>query len=73
MPTLPPDMPDEKINDLVDYMMTLKGKAPAAEAVRRCHGQSLPDARPATARAKPMRMPNRMRRATLPRKWRAPS
>jgi mono/diheme cytochrome c family protein len=25
MPTLPPDMPTEKINDLVDYMLTLKG------------------------------------------------
>ena len=30
MPTLPPDMSDEKINDLVDYLMTLKGEAPAA-------------------------------------------
>jgi predicted CXXCH cytochrome family protein len=29
MPTLPPDTPDEKINDLVDYLMTLKGEAPA--------------------------------------------
>jgi predicted CXXCH cytochrome family protein len=30
MPTLPPDMPDKKINDLVNYLMTLKGEAPAA-------------------------------------------
>jgi predicted CXXCH cytochrome family protein len=30
MPTLPPDMSDQKINDLVDYLMTLKGGAPAA-------------------------------------------
>lgn len=29
MPTLPPNMPDEKISDLVDYLMTLDGKAPA--------------------------------------------
>jgi len=27
MPTLPPDTPDAKINDLVDYLMTLKGNA----------------------------------------------
>ncbi len=31
MPTLPPDMPTEKINQLVDYLMTLKG-TPQAEA-----------------------------------------
>jgi predicted CXXCH cytochrome family protein len=30
MPTLPPDMPDQKINDLVDYLMTLKGQTAAA-------------------------------------------
>jgi predicted CXXCH cytochrome family protein len=30
MPTLPPDTPDEKINNLVDYLMTLKGGALAA-------------------------------------------
>jgi predicted CXXCH cytochrome family protein len=30
MPTLPSDMSDEKINNLVDYLMTLKGEAPAA-------------------------------------------
>ena len=30
MPTLPPDMSDEKINDLVDYLVSLKGAAPAA-------------------------------------------
>jgi len=30
MPTLPPDMSDEKINDLVDYLVSLKGEAPAA-------------------------------------------
>ncbi len=29
MPTLPPETSDEKINNLVDYMMTLKGEAPA--------------------------------------------
>jgi predicted CXXCH cytochrome family protein len=29
MPTLPPDTSDEKINDLVDYLTTLKGEAPA--------------------------------------------
>jgi predicted CXXCH cytochrome family protein len=27
MPPLPPDMPDQKISDLVDYLLTLKGKA----------------------------------------------
>jgi predicted CXXCH cytochrome family protein len=30
MPTLPADMSDEKINNLVDYMMTLNGAVPAA-------------------------------------------
>jgi predicted CXXCH cytochrome family protein len=30
MPTLPPDTSDEKINNLVDYLMTLKGESPAA-------------------------------------------
>lgn len=29
MPPLPPDMSDAQINDLVDYLMTLKGQAPA--------------------------------------------
>jgi predicted CXXCH cytochrome family protein len=29
MPTLPPDTPTEKINQLVDYLMTLKGEVPA--------------------------------------------
>jgi predicted CXXCH cytochrome family protein len=29
MPTLPRDTSDEKISDLVDYLMTLKGEAPA--------------------------------------------
>jgi len=29
MPTLPPDMPDEKINNMVEYLLTLKGAAPA--------------------------------------------
>jgi predicted CXXCH cytochrome family protein len=32
MPTLPADMSDEKISNLVDYLMTLKGAAPAAKA-----------------------------------------
>jgi predicted CXXCH cytochrome family protein len=29
MPTLPPDMSDEKINEMVDYLATLKGEASA--------------------------------------------
>ena len=29
MPTLPPDMPHDQINNLVDYLQTLKGEAPA--------------------------------------------
>jgi predicted CXXCH cytochrome family protein len=29
MPTLPPDMPTDQINNLVDYLMTLKGEPPA--------------------------------------------
>jgi predicted CXXCH cytochrome family protein len=29
MPTLPPDMPNDQINNLVDYLQTLKGEAPA--------------------------------------------
>src|SRR5581483_1818314 len=29
MPTLPPDTPDEKINELVDYMESLKGNVKA--------------------------------------------
>jgi predicted CXXCH cytochrome family protein len=33
MPPLPPDMPDQKINELVDYMMTLKGQTAAATKV----------------------------------------
>ena len=30
MPTLPSDMPDKSINDMVDYLMTLKGRGSAA-------------------------------------------
>jgi predicted CXXCH cytochrome family protein len=30
MPTLPPDMTDKNINDMVDYLVTLKGQGPAA-------------------------------------------
>ncbi len=30
MPTLPPEMSDEKISNLVDYLISLDGKAPAA-------------------------------------------
>jgi predicted CXXCH cytochrome family protein len=29
MPTLPPGMPNDKIDNLVDYLLTLKGEAPA--------------------------------------------
>ncbi len=49
MPTLPPEMPTEKINDLVDYLMTLKGETaaaakpvapslPAVSGCESCHG-----------------------------------
>ena len=42
MPPLPPDMPTEQINQLVDYLMTLKGKPGGcgeAAGGRRTHGR----------------------------------
>ena len=49
---LAPDTPDEKINDLVDYMMTLKGQAAAADEGRRATRSGSPDAKPATVPGK---------------------
>ena len=56
---------------LDDPERTDGGQGPSPRPLRR--PPALPDVRPATAPAKPMRRPNRPRGVTLPSKWRAPS